>query len=453
MKIIIIGCGQVGSTLAEQLSCENHDITVIDTKEAVVAKLTESFDIMGVCGNGVSIKTMREAGIEDADILIAVTESDEINILCCVMAKKVGNCHTIARVRSTIYNGETDFIKAKLGITKTINPEKETAVEIAGLLKYPSAEQIDSFAKGNVQLVKIKITDSSPVKDTDIKDIAQKTGCELLVCAIERGDDVIIPVGSTRIQSGDTISFVTSSKNAKDNFVKLGLSTKPVKNAVIVGGDTIAVYLANLLNETGIETKIIESDRELCEKLDSELPHATIINGDETDKRLLISEGIDRADAFVANTKIDEENIFLSMFAKGISKAKLISKINRMAFDDIVKDLDIGSVIYPKYLTADYIVQYVRALQNSAGNNVSTLYRLLNNKVEAIEFTVHDDSPVVGRPIMELDIKKDLLICCICRGDAIIIPGGQDTIEKGDSVIIVTLEGGTNDISDILIEG
>lgn len=450
MKIIIIGCGQVGSTLAAQLSGENHDVTIIDNKELKISKLTEEYDIMGYCGNGVSISTLSEAGIEDTDIFIAVTESDEINLLCCLMAKKVSNCHTIARVRNPIYNGETDFIKAQMGISMTINPEQATAVEIAQLLKYPFAEKIDSFAKGRVNLVKIKITQKSPLCDIALKDIGAKTGCDILVCAIERGEDVIIPAGLSLIRAGDTISFIVPNDKLLDTVTKLGYKAKPIKTAMIVGGDTIAIYLTRMLSDAGIDVKIVEENRERCEMLDELLPEATIIQGDGTDKHMLLEEGIEKVGAFVANTKIDEENIFLSMFAKDVSDAKLISKVHRLAFDNIIKGLDIGSVIYPKFLTADYIMQYVRAKQNSAGNNISTLYRLLDDKVEALEFTVHEDSPVIGKPLMNLNLKKGLLICCICRGDKIVIPGGQDTIEKGDSVIIVTMESGLHDIRDIL---
>ncbi len=450
MNIIIIGCGQVGTTLAGQLSGEEHDITVIDKDENKIATLTERFDIMGVCGNGVSITVLEEAGIENADILIAVTESDEINLLCCVMAKKASKCHTIARVRSPIYSGETDFIKKSLGITRTINPELETASEIAHILKYPSAENIDSFAKGKVKLVKIKITESSPLANAEIREIYSKTGAEMLVCAIERGTQVIIPFGSTLIKAGDTVSFVAEGGKVRNILSKLSLKHKPVKSAMIVGGDTIAYYLSKKLIKSGVDVKIIDSNIERCERLHELLPEVTVIHGDDTDKKLLLDEGLESAGAFVANTHIDEENIFLSMFAKDISNAKLVSKVNRLDFDNIIKELDIGSVIYPKYLTADYIMQYVRALKNSAGNNVSTLYRLLDNTVEAIEFAVNEDSPVTSKPIMSLNLKQNLLICCICRNDKIIIPGGNDSIEKGDSVIVVTLEKGLDDISDII---
>lgn len=452
MKIIIIGCGQVGTTLVSQLSQENHDITVIDTDGDKVRKLTEDYDVMGFCGNGVRLETLVEAGVENTDILIAVTESDEINLLCCIMAKKTGKCHTVARVRNPVYNGETEFIRKQMGISMTINPELETAFEISQLIKFPSAEQIDSFANGKLHLVKIKIRKSSPLADIAIKDILPKTKCDILVCAVERGENVLIPDGSTMLYEGDTISFVSTDEKIHGVFEKLGLGNKRIKNAMIVGGDTTAYYLAGLLTRGGIRVKIIEENVKVCEKLCDQLSDVDIINGDGTDKKLLLEEGIENADAFVSLTRIDEENIFLSMFAKSNSSAKLISKVNRLEFDDIINGLDIGSVVYPKYITADHITQFVRATQNSAGNNVSALYRILDNKVEALEFKVHEASPVVNRPIMELSLKSDILICCIIRNDKVIIPGGRDTIEKGDSVIIVTLRKALGDIRDILEE-
>ncbi|MBQ8605692.1 MAG: Trk system potassium transporter TrkA [Clostridia bacterium] len=450
MKIIIIGCGQVGATLSEQLAAENHDVTIIDTDAARIHELSEEFDIMGVCGNGISIATLGEAGIEDTDILIAVTESDEVNLLCALMAKKVSKCSTIARVRNPIYSGETEFIRSQMGISMIINPDLATAIEISQLVKHPSAETIDSFAGDKVRLAKIKITDSSVLADTEIKDIAAKTGCEMLVCAIERGDEIIIPGGNNRILTGDTVSFVVPSDKLKFTFSKLGLKYKHIKNTMIVGGGRIAHYLARMLLKDGIDVKILEKDRARCEWLDEQLPDATIIQGDGTDKKQLVEEGISATDAFVATTSIDEENIFLSMYAKEVSGAKRVSKVDRLAFDNIIEQLDIGSVVYPNYITADYIMQYVRAKQNFGGNNVSTLYRLLGNKIEALEFKVQGDSPVIGKPLYKLDLKQDLLICCICRGDKIIIPGGSDCIEKGDSVIIVTRQRGLQDIRNIL---
>ncbi len=450
MKIIIIGCGQVGSTLSGQLSAEKHDITVIDTNQSKIHKITEEFDVMGICGNGISIDTLTEAGIKDADILITVTESDEVNLLCALMAKKVSSLNTIARVRNPIYSGETEFIRSTMGISMIINPDLATAMEISQLVKHPSAEKIDNFAGGKVRLVKIKITDDSVLSGIQIKDISCNTNCEMLVCAIERGDDIIIPDGNSVIKSGDTVSFVVSAEKIKDTFIKLGLKYKHIKNTMIIGGDRIAHYLSKMLIKEGIDVKIIEENPKRCEWLDEQLPEATVICGDGTDKKQLIEEGISATGALVATTHIDEENIFLSMFAKEISNAKRVAKVNRLAFDNIIEGLNIGSVVYPNFITADYIMQYVRAKQNSAGNNISTLYRLLGNKVEALEFSVQADSPVIGIPLWKLNLKRNLLVCCICRGDKIIIPGGSDCIEKGDSVIIVTLQSGLSDIRHIL---
>lgn len=450
MKIIVIGGGQVGGTLVGQLSQENHDITLIDIDMHKVRKLTEEYDVMGVCGSGISVKTLEEAGVPDADIVIAVTETDEVNLLCAVMAKKISDAHTIARVRNPILSGETEFIRKQLGISMIINPDLATAREIRQLIKYPSAISIDSFAGGLVYLIKLKLRKDCVIDGVQIKDISSKTGCEMLVCAVERGENVIIPYGSTCLMAGDNISVIVDKSKIKDTLKKLGYEHREVKNVMIVGGKRIGYYTAEALDREGLNVKIIENNRERCEELDELLPHVTIINGDATDKQLLSAEGIKNADAFIAATGIDEENIFLTMFAREMSDAKCVSKVDRLAFDNILDKLDIDSVVYPNFITADYIMQYVRSIQNFAGNSVATLYRLIGNKVEALEFNVHENSPVINKPLRELELKKDLLVCSINRGGKVIVPGGNDCIEKGDSVVIVTLQTGLSDVRDIL---
>ena len=450
MKIIVIGGGQVGSTLVGQLSQENHDITLVDTDMQKVRKLTGEYDVMGVCGSGISVETLEEAGVRESDIIIAVTESDEVNLLCSVMAKKISKAHTIARVRNPVLSGETEFIRKQLGISMIINPDLATAREICQLIKYPSAMSIDNFAGGLVHLVKLRLRKDCVLDGLQIKDITAKTGCEMLVCAVERGENVIIPYGSTCLMAGDNISVIVDKSKIKDIFKKLGYEHRDVKNVMIIGGKRIGYYTASALDKDGFSVKIIEQDRERCEELDELLPNVCIINGDGTDKQLLSSEGIRNSDAFIAATGIDEENVFLTMFAREMSDAKCVSKVDRLAFDNILDKLDIDSVVYPNFITADYIMQYVRSIQNFAGNSVATLYRLIGNKVEALEFNVHENSPVIDKPLRELKLKKDLLICSITRDGKVIVPGGNDCIEKGDSVVIVTLRTGLSDIRDIL---
>ncbi len=451
MRIIIVGCGKVGLTITEQLSLENHDITVIDASADVIHDVTNNFDVMGVVGNGASYMVQKEAGIEKTDMLIAVTHSDELNLLCCLIAKKAGNCSTIARVRNPLYNNEISFIKEELGLSMTINPEYAAATEIARILRFPSAIKIDTFAKGRVELLKFMIPENSVLHNSSLIEVAGRIKSDVLVCAVERGEEVVIPNGSFRLQQGDVISIVASPRNAKDFFEKIGFDTHQVKDTIIVGGGTIAYYLAEQLLNMGIGVKLIEKDRSRCEELSELLPKAVVINGDATNQDVLIEEGVSYCESFVSLTGIDEGNIFLSLFARNsCPKAKVITKINRISFDDIIHTFNLGSLIYPKNITAEYIIRYVRAMQNSIGSNVETLYRIIENKAEALEFLISAEAPVIGIPLENLQIKENLLIGCINRGGKIMIPNGKTEIQLGDTVIIITTQKGLHDVRDIL---
>ncbi|MDO4340729.1 MAG: Trk system potassium transporter TrkA [Eubacteriales bacterium] len=450
MQIIIVGCGKVGRTLAEQLQEEEIDLVLIDTSAEKINNLTNDIDALGIVGNGASINTLMEAGIESADILIAVTASDELNLLCCLIGQKTSRCQTIARVRNPIYSKEIGFIKERLGVTMIINPEFAAAQEISRLLRFPSAITIDTFARGRVELLKFKVMPEFGLDGMSVSQLSDKFRCDILVCAIESRDMVAIPGGNHIIHNGDFVSIIASPMNAALFFKKIGLKTNQVKSAILVGGGTISYYLARALLAMKIRVKIIEKDKNRCEVLSDILPEATIINGDGTDKALLLEEGLTRTESFVTLTNMDEENIFLSLFAKTLSNAKLVAKVNRLSYDEIIDSLDIGSVIYPKYITADYILQYVRAMQNTIGSNVETLYHILDNRAEALEFAIHETSPVVGIPLSELHLKKNLLVGCLNRNGRIRIPRGQDTIRVGDTVIIVTTNKGLRDICDIL---
>lgn len=450
MQIVIVGCGNVGGTLAEQLSREGHNITIIDTKNDVVHEVSNTFDIMGVVGNGAAYSVQKEAGIEAADLLIAVTDSDELNLLCCVIAKKAGNCHTIARVRNPVYSREINFIKEELGLSMVINPEDAAAMEIARVLKFPSAIKIETFAKGRVELVKYRIEEGSILCNQSLKNISARMKCDVLISTVERGDEVYIPDGNFILQVKDEISIVGSARNSMLFFKKLGVPTTRAKDAFIVGGGETAYYLAKQLISIGIDVKIVEKDRKRCEELSELLPQAMLIYGDGTDRNLLLEEGMPQAESFVALTNFDEENIMLSLFVKSISKAKLITKVHRIAYDEIIEELDLGSVIYPKHITAESIIKYVRAMQNSIGSNIETLYRMNNDRVEALEFVVKEDSPVIGVPLQSLNLKPNILICCINHKGNIITPGGQSKIAVGDTVIIVTTLTGLHDIKNIL---
>lgn len=450
MRIIIVGCGNVGTTLTEQLVQENHDISVIDTDGKKVQNIVDNMDVLGVVGNGASYSVQIEAGIEGADLLIAVTKADEVNLLCCLIAKKAGNCHTIARVRNPVYSREIDFIREELGLSMVINPEQATAMEVAKVLRYPSALQVDTFAKGKLELMQYRIPEHSMLAEKSLRDVSAMFRGTVLIGIVERGEEVFVPGGDFILKPKDIISLVVTPKNVMEFFKKLNVMTGRIHNALIVGGGTTAYYIAKMLIPMGIQIKMIESNKKRCDELSELLPQALIIHADGTERGVLEEEGISRADAFVAWTNIDEENIMLSLFAKKLSRAKTITKIEKFSHTGIINTLDLDTVVYPKYTTAEHIIQYVRAMSNSIGSNVETLYRLMDNKVEALEFAVREKSKVVGVPLQKLSLRKNLLVCAIIRKKQVITPGGQDEIQVGDNVIVVTTIKGLNDIRDIL---
>ena len=450
MKIIVVGCGKVGAAVIGQLSREGHDISVIDVDSTVVTDISNNYDVMGLVGNGASHSLQMEAGIETADLLLAVTDSDELNLLCCLIAKKAGGCNTIARVRSPIYNEEITFLKEELGLSLTVNPEYAAATEAARVLRFPSAVHIETFARGKVEIVKVRIPEKSVLDGCQLMDIHKRTGTDVLISTVERGNQVEIPNGSFVLKAGDVISIVASKQNTRDFVERIGLSSRRVRDCMIVGGGKIAFYLAQQLIESGIHVKIIDKDRDRCEELSAQLPKAVILHADASNQDILREEGITACESFVTLTGLDEENLFLSMFAQSVSKAKVITKVDRLGFDDIIKRLDLGTIIHPKNITADNIVRYVRALQNSIGSNVESLYKIIDDKVEALEFLIQRDSPIIGIPLAELKVKPGVLIACISRGGRIMIPNGASRILEGDSVIVVTSHLGFGDIRDIL---
>lgn len=450
MKILIVGCGKVGRALIEQLDAEGHDITIIDKNAQKVQDYAEMYDVMGVVGNGASYSVQMEAGIESTDLIIAVTGSDELNLLCCTIAKQVGDCDAIARVRTPDYSEEVGYLREKLGLTMIINPDLESAKETARVLYLPTALEVNSFAHGQAELIKFVIPERNALDDITVERVGKEITNSLLICAVQREDKIFIPSGKFILKAGDVVSFVASKEQAKMFLKGIGFDTKQVKDTIIVGGGKAAYYLAKQLTSMNISVKIIEQDAERCEELSIMLPKAIIINGDGTDEALLKEEGIEYCESFVPLTGIDEQNILLSLHAKSVSKAKIITKINRNTFSGIIKSMDLGSVMYPKYITSEAIIAYVRAKSNSTSSNIATLYHIFDSKAEAIEFTVDSESEITGVPLMELSLKKDLLITFINRNGKIIIPSGQDTIEVGDSVMIVTTHTGFNSIQDIL---
>lgn len=452
LQIIIVGCGKVGRTLVEQLSREGHDITIVDRDAEKVQTISSLYDVMGVTGNGASYSVQMDAGIENTDLLIAVTDSDELNLLCCTVAKRVGNCAAIARVRTPDYSIEAGYLRDKLGLAMIINPEMEASREIGRILYVPTALEVNSFAHGQGEMIKIKVPENNMLAGKKIVRIGKEVDFldKILICAVERGDEVYIPSGDFRIEGGDIVSFVAPRLQAREFLERIGFKTNQVKNCMIIGGGKAAYYLAKQLLHMGISVKIIENDRKRCEELSVLLPKAVIINGNGSDEELLKEEGIARVESFVPLTGIDEENIMLTLYARHVSNAKVITKINRIAFREVISSLDLGSVIYPRYITSEAIIAYVRAKKDSMDSNIETLYHLFNSRVEAIEFRVYKESAVTGIPLMKLALKNHLLIAFINRNNDIIIPSGHDTIEVGDTVMIVTTHTGFNDLQDIL---
>ena len=451
LNIIIVGCGKVGHTLTEQLVDEGHDITVIDTSNRVIQDTAEVFDVMGICGNGASLSVLEEAGIKQADLIIAVTGSDELNLLCCTIAKKVGgSLAAIARVRNPDYAEELSYLRNQLGLSMIINPELEAAREIARMLSRPQALTVSSFAKGHAELVRFKIPHGSILDGRRIMDLDSIFSFGYLVCAVERNGEVSIPSGPFVLHQGDDISIIASTRDGHRIFESLGIHGHAARSCMIIGGGKSSYYLAKQLINQKMEVKIIEKNQARCDELSALLPEALVICGDGSEEAILREEGIDNAEAFVPLTGLDEENILLTLYAKRNPGLKTITKINRITFNDVIDGLELGSVVYPKYITSETIIAYVRAMRNSIGSNVDTLYHMFDRRVEALEFHVKKDSPVIGKKLMELKLKDNLRIACINHRGKVIFPRGQDTIEAEDGVIVVTTHTGFGDISDIL---
>lgn len=450
MDIIIVGCGKVGYTLVEQLCSEDHNIVVIDERPEKLQYITDRLDAMGIVGNGINHKTLLEAGIATADLLIAVTGDDEKNLLCCVVAKKTGHCQTIARIRNPIYNEEMAFLKKEFGLAMIINPELAAANEIARVFQFPSAIRVDSFAKGHVELLHFKVEKASPLIGLKLSNLHQTLRTNVLVCTVMRGDEVIIPNGDFEFLENDIVAIASDRYSAMAFFRKISLVKNRVENAILAGGGKISFYLAKILLQSGIRVTIIEIDPNHCEHLSALLPEATIICGDATDQDLLAEEGLENAQGFAALTGLDEENILLSLYASDVSNAKTVTKINRISFSSVINELNLGSIIYPRVITADYILKYVRSTNNSRNSNVETLYKLAGGKAEALEFIIKEDSSVAGIPLAELRFRKNTLICCIYRNGKVIIPSGQDIMMAGDSVLVVLSGYRISDIKEIL---
>jgi trk system potassium uptake protein TrkA len=452
MNIIIVGCGKVGSTIANQLCNEGYDVTVIDNNPNKLRAVSDGMDAMAMVGDGTSYTTLREAGIENADVLIAVTDSDEKNLLCCVIGKRTGNLAAIARVRNPVYSNERDFLQKGFGLAMLINPESAGAEEMGRIFRFPSAIDIETFAKGKIELLTVRIPEKSLMVGNPLTYIHQKLRTDVLVAVVRRKGQVIIPSGDFVIEAGDLVSVIAEHEQAHEFFRKIGIETHRVRDVMIIGGGKMTYYMAKNLAASGIGIKIIEKDLKRSEVLSELLPDAEIICGDGTDEDLLLEEGIEKVDGVAAVTGMDEQNIMLTLFARSQSdNVKTVTKVGKLSFTKVIDSLDLGSVVNPKETTAEYIIQFVRSMRASMGSNVENLYKIANGEAEAIEFHVTEKTRAVSIPLVKLNTKKNILIGKIFRNGRAFTPTGHDSIEVGDSVILVVLsKDKIRDLDDIL---
>lgn len=450
MKIIIIGDGKIGYSLAENLSKEDNDIIIIDKNSNALVKANENLDVMCIRGNGVSTKILLEAGVKEADLLIAATTSDEMNMVCCLTAKKLGVTHTIARIRDPEYANELSLLKVDLGLDMVINPEQAAAGEIARLLRFPPAVNVEVFAKGQVEMVEIKIAGPMCVIGMKLKEISNKISSSILIGAVLREGNVIIPNGEFEFMENDTIHIIGQPSRVFDFCKRIGIYIHKVKNVMILGGGRIAYYLAKHLEEAEIKAKIIEIDHARCVELTELLPQTLIICGDGSDDTLLHSENISDMGAFVSITGRDEDNLIAALSAKQYGVPKVVAKINRINNLGIINNMGIDSVVSPKLITAGHIIRYVRGLKNAMGNPVNALYQIIGDQVEALEFIAGVSTGFLNIPLKDLRFAKGILVAVIVRKNNIIIPHGKDMIKLGDSVILIVKDKKISDLNDII---
>lgn len=451
MRIIIVGAGKMGKAILKHVCNENHEVVVIDNSAKVIEDIINTYDVMGVCGNGVSYEIQKSAGTDRADLFIAVTVNDEVNMLACLIAKNLGVKNTIARVRDYEYSKQSDLMAGTLGITRTINPELESAKEILRIINFPEALKVDSFAHGNADITEFFISNDSPIAGLSLIQINQKIGQTFLICAVERGNEVIIPNGQTVIKGNDKIYIISSQEESKAFISKLGLSKTKLKNILIIGASKIAYYLAEALTKNKYNVKIIEVNQSKAKAIAESIPKANVVVGDGSNQELLKEEGINNFDAIVCLTGIDEENIIISLYANKLNIGKIITKVNKASFAGLLEYVEMGSVIYPQDIAANQVVSYVRSNANTRGNNIVTLHKIVENQVEASEFIASKASKVINVPLKDLTLKANILIGGIIRNQQIIIPSGMTSINENDSVIVVSKDMILNDLDDILV--
>ncbi len=452
MQIMIIGCGKMGSTLAVQLVAEGHRVTVIDRSESVIEQISNTQDVIGYVGNGAVFSVLEEAGAKDADLLLALTQSDEMNLLACLIAHKIGAKHTIARVRNPEYANNMYRISEDLGLSMTVNPDRQAAEEIARVLRFPAAMHVELFARGHVELVTSKLPEKSVLNGIPLYELPQKLGVKVLICAVERDGRLTIPSGGFELKGGDVLSVTGAPREVAKALRKAGVLANPIRSVIIGGGGRISYYLAQELLRSNLSVKIIERNKENAHLIAELLPDAAVLNGDITDHELMQEEGIDNADAYVALTGLDEGNVLSALYAKHRGVSKAIAKVNNDGLESLVKDTALDSMISPKRVATNQILRYVRAREASVDQGeIRGLYKIADGSIEVLEFQASTENEnLLNIPLKELKTKKHLLIACIVRNGKAIIPGGSDSIQAGDVVLVVTEQRRLNDLGDIM---
>ncbi len=449
MNVVIVGGGKVGRKLVEDFISEGDNVVLIDVKPELCESIQDMYDVRCVEGSGADLEVLDEAETRRADLFIAVTTNDELNALCAVMAKKLGAERCVARVRNSEYFKQLDFMRDALGISMIVNPEYASAGEVSRMLRFPAAINTETFAKGRIELIEFQVNADSVLEGKALKDINKDFKLKVLICAVQRGEDVYIPNGDFILQKDDKI-HVTASHKELAKFIRVtGVINRKVKSVMLIGGGRISYYLAGLLLESGMSVKIIEQNRDKCRALAEAYQNADVVFGDGTDRQVLAEEGIDRMDAIVSLTGIDEENMIISMYAKMRGVGKIITKINRESFGDLMEKTGVYSILTPKNITADIIIRYARAMKSAQDTEMQTLYRIVNNKAEAMEFIVTKKSPLTEKKLSEIRLKKNTLIGAIARGNSMFLPDGDSRVEIGDTVIVVTTER-ISTLADIL---
>lgn len=452
MKIVVVGGGKVGFNIAKELEKGDHDITVIDNRAHVVSNISNLLDVVCIEGNGADLNTLKEGNVGSADILIAATASDEVNIISCLLAKKLGVSNTIARIRNPEYNNSMALLKDDLGLSMTVNPERLTAREIVRSMRFSNTIKVSTLAKGRIELAEMIIDAKNPMCDRTVSQISSQYRSSILVCLIQRGDEVMIPNGNTKVLEGDHVSVIGRTQDVEQFMIQTGISEYGnFDEIMVVGGGRITYYLTHLMDQLGIRVKIIEKNEEKCRNLALTFPDATIIHGDGTDHEFLRSENLKNMDAFIALTDNDEENVIISIYASTQGVKHVMPKVNRFSMDFLYERFGLANAITPKQIAAHGVLQYVRAMQNAVGSNVESLVKISDKGVEALEFRIRENCTFIDKPLKDLRFKEGILIGYIFRGSNPEIAIGDSVLRVGDSVVVVSAVPMLRDINDVLV--